>query len=143
MPIYFGYGARRHIHTKGKYMKTLFVSFLLASTAVIATAAENPSLSGKWQVHNSISGNESDQVCTFTQKDNAFTGSCTSDRGTVEISGKINAKKVTWAYKSEYNGAPLTVMYEGAMDSATKITGSVSVPEYQVQGDFTATQSAQ
>jgi hypothetical protein len=122
-------------------MKTILVSLLLVSAAAVASAGDNPSLSGKWQVHNSISGNESDQGCTFTQKDSDLTGSCSSDNGTVKISGKVDGKKVTWSYKSEYNGTPLTVTYEGIVESATKITGSVTVPEFSADGDFTATQS--
>lgn len=127
---------------KGEHMKTFLLSFLLVSAAAVAPAADNPSLSVKWQVHTSISGNEGDQVCTFIQKDTDLAGSCTSsDRGTVAISGKINGKKITWSYKSDYNGSPLTVKYEGTLDSPTKITGSASVEEYGVSGDFTAAQS--
>jgi hypothetical protein len=123
-------------------MKILYPGLLLISAAALAPAAYNPSLNGKWQVHNSIAGNESDQACTFTQKDADLTGSCSSENGTVTISGKINGKKVTWTYKSEYNGAPLTVAYDGVLDSAAaKISGSVNVPEFSADGEFTATQS--
>jgi hypothetical protein len=115
------------------------ISWLLFAPA-LARAADNDSLSGKWQVHGSIAGNESDQSCTFTQKDEDLTGSCSSDRGTVEITGKVNGKKVSWSYKSEYEGTPLTVKYEGVLNSA-KITGTMSVPEFSVEGEFTATQS--
>ncbi len=122
-------------------MKAMLRSLLLVSAAALVSAGDNPSLIGKWQVHNSISGNESDQTCTFTQKDSDLTGSCSSDNGPVDISGKVDGKKVTWAYKSEYNGTPLTVKYQGMVESATKITGSVNVPEFSADGDFTATQS--
>lgn len=122
-------------------MKSLLLSFLLASAAALAPAADNPSLNGKWQVHSSIAGNDSDQACTFTQKDSDLTGSCTSDKGTVNITGRVDGKKVTWSYKSEYEGTPLTVSYEGTLDSANKITGDVNVPEFSAQGDFTATPS--
>jgi hypothetical protein len=103
-----------------------------------ALAADGPSVTGKWHVHNSISGNESDQTCTFTQKDAGITGSCTSERGTVEVTGKVDGNKITWSYKSEYEGTPLTVHYEGTIDAA-KISGSVNVPEFSAGGDFTAT----
>ena len=103
-------------------------------------AEDSASLSGKWQVHNSISGNESDQECTFIQKDDSLKGNCTSETGSVEINGKISGKKVSWMYKSEYNGTPLTVNYDGVVDSG-KISGTVVVPEFGAEGDFTATQS--
>lgn len=122
-------------------MKTLLLSCVLASMAALVSAAGNPLLDGKWQVHNSIEGNESDQACTFTQKDSNLTGSCTSDNGPVNVTGKVDGKKVTWSYKSEYQGTPLTVNYQGTLDSTNKITGSVNVPEFSADGDFTATQS--
>jgi hypothetical protein len=118
-------------------MKTL-VS-LVAFGVALGFAADGPSLTGKWRVHNSISGNESDQICTFTQKDAGISGNCTSERGTVEITGKLDGNKITWSYKSEYEGTPLTVNYQGVMDAAAKISGSVSVPEFSADGDFTAT----
>jgi hypothetical protein len=121
-------------------MKRLILISLLTFAAALVLAADNAPLSGKWQVHNSIAGSESDQSCSFTQKDDDLTGTCTSDKGTVNITGKVNGKKVSWSYKSEYNGDPLTVKYEGVVDSA-KITGSMSVPEFSVEGDFTAIQS--
>ena len=119
-------------------MKTLI--FLMSAT-VLAIAADNASLSGKWQIHNNIAGNESDHACTFTQKNSDLTGECSSDKGTVKITGKVDGKKVTWTYKSDYNGSPLTVNYEGTVSSENKISGSVSVPEFSADGDFTATPS--
>lgn len=116
-------------------MKTpLFGLLLVFATAL---AADTPALSGKWQVHTAIAGTENDQVCTFAQKEDTLTGSCSSDHGDVVINGKVSGKKMNWSYKSEYNGSPLTVAYEGTLDSA-KIVGSVSVPEFGVDGDFTA-----
>jgi hypothetical protein len=124
-------------------MKTPLLCFVLASAAAVAFAADSPSLSGKWQVHVSIAGTEIDQACTITQKDSELTGSCAStELGTVEITGKVDGKKITWSYKSAYNGSPITVKYEGMMDSATKISGNVTVPEFGADGDFAATQSA-
>src|SRR5277367_2333838 len=107
-------------------MKIPLLCLLLASAAAHSGAAEDTALNGKWQIHNSISGNESDQVCTLTQKGTDITGSCTSPQGRdVQISGKINGNRVTLMYKSEYDGTPLTVNYQGVLDSATKISGSV------------------
>jgi len=122
-------------------MRTLFLSALLASAAVASLAAGNASVSGKWKIHNNIVGNESDVECTFTQTGNDLTGSCTSDQGTVKTTGKVDGMKVTWSYDSEYNGTPLTVNYSATLDSAAdKFSGTVSVEQFGVDGDFTATQ---
>lgn len=121
-------------------MKFLLFSFLLASAAV-TSVAENTPISGKWQIHNNIAGNESDMACNLAQKEDELTGTCTSEQGSVEIKGKVADKKVSWVYKSEYNGGPITLTYKGNLDAADKISGTVNVEEYGAEGDFTATQS--
>ena len=52
--------------------------------------------------------------------------------------GKISEKKVSWSFQSEYEGNPLTLKYSGTLESATKMTGTVSVDPYGVDGEFTA-----
>lgn len=123
-------------------MTNLFLSLLLAcSPAILSGAAEALSVSGTWQVHNNIAGNESDHPCTFVQDGNALKGSCRSREGEVKLSGSIEDKKVTWTYKSQYEGSPITVKYDGRLESATKIVGTVNVAEYGADGEFTATLS--
>ena len=101
-------------------------------------AGPNVSVGGKWKVHTAIEGNESNSECTITQTDNDLGGTCVSEQGTVKITGKVDGTKVTWSYNSEYNGSPLTVKYNGTLDSG-KITGDASVVEFGVGGEFTAT----
>jgi hypothetical protein len=119
-------------------MKTLFLAILLTSASAWAAPADNASLSGKWKVHSNIMDNESDIECTFTQKDNDLGGTCATDSGDQPLTGKIDGPKITWSYKSEYQGTPLTVKYKGTLDSAaTKLSGTVSVDPFGVDGDFT------
>lgn len=125
-------------------MKAILVlisaAVLVAALALVA-AAGNVSVAGKWHVHDSIAGNDSDSDCTFVQKDADLTGACKIDQGSVTITGKVDGRKVTWSYKSDYNGSPLTVNHEGMLSADNKITGTASVPEYSVEGEFTAAQA--
>ena len=121
-------------------MRTLFLSVLLASTAIVSLAADNASLNGKWKIHNEVMGNGSDMICTFTQKDSDLSGTCTSDNGDGKVTGKVDGSKITWSYVSQYNGDPLTTKYSGTLDSAAgKITGTLAVEQFGVDGEFTAT----
>ena len=123
-------------------MKIPLIAFLLAAAAVLAPAADDASLSGKWQIQRSAAGNESQQDCTFTQKNSDLTGTCSAtDRETVQISGKVDGKSVTWTYKAESPGGPVTVVYTGTVESANRITGKVTAVEFSIEGDFTATRS--
>jgi len=123
-------------------MKITLLAFLLAVAAVAAPAADDASLSGKWQIQRSAAGNESQQDCTFTQKNSDLTGTCNSaDRETVQISGKVDGKNVTWTYKGDSPGGVVTVVYTGTVESANKITGKVMAVEFSIEGDFTATRA--
>jgi len=127
---------------KGEPMRIPLFAFLLAGAAVLAPAADDASLSGKWQIQRRAGGNESQQDCTFTQKNSDLTGTCDSaDRPTVQISGKVDGKAVTWTYKGESPGGTVTVVYTGKVESANKITGKVTAVEFSIEGDFTATRT--
>ncbi len=127
------------LQMKRTALPLLFAS-VLASVLAFAQVQGNGALTGAWQVHTSVSGNESDAVCTFAQKDNNLTGTCATDQGASKLIGKVDGTKVSWSYDSEYNGSPLTVTYSGTLASG-KITGDVDVEPFAVDGDFTATQS--
>jgi hypothetical protein len=119
-------------------VKKIAILLLCVSAFAIASAQDTSSFAGKWKVHSSIAGNDSDMVCTFTLTDNDLAGTCKGDQSDLKITGKVDGKKVTWSYNSDYNGTALTVKYDGTLD-AGKITGSVSVDPFGVGGDFTAT----
>jgi len=111
---------------------------LLAFATSPLFAADVPSLTGRWKVHNSIVGNESDQDCTFTQAGNDLTGTCSLEQGSAKVTGTVSDTKITWQYNTEYNGSPLTLVYTGTIDKDSKITGTVEVQPMSVSGDFIA-----
>ena len=119
-------------------MKKLGLPLFLFSALVFAQTQDNVGISGKWKVHQSIAGNDSDSECTLTQKDKDLTGSCTGGEKPVDITGNVDRTKVSWSYKADYNGTPLTVTYTGTLDSG-KIIGDVNVDPFSVTGNFTAT----
>ena len=117
--------------------RLLAASALLFAASTFAAGA--PSLTGEWNVHNSIAGNESDQDCKFVVADKVLTGTCKSDNKEVQITGSVDGNKVTWKYESDFNGTPLTINYSATLGDSEKITGSVEVEPFGVTGDFTAT----
>ncbi|HBY62933.1 MAG TPA: hypothetical protein DEH78_24180 [Solibacterales bacterium] len=102
-----------------------------------AGAAEPPSFAGAWKIHSSISGNESDIECTLAQKDQEISGSCKSDRGPLAVTGKANGAKLSFQFKTMYDGNELTIVYSGESPSPGKISGNVDVQPLGVSGTFT------
>jgi hypothetical protein len=115
--------------------------FLIALLAPVAPQSQSASLTGAWRVSSNVSGTQSDQTCTFTQKDAALTGTCDGDRGTVSIAGQVDGKTVTWQFEMEYEGQKLTPVYSGTLESPEKIVGTVDVRGMGVGGEFTATKA--
>jgi hypothetical protein len=129
-----------------RLFKALTLCILVGAAAVLASAADAPSITGSWQVHVVIGSYDNVIVCNFTEKADALTGTCGTDNGPAEITGSVNDGKVTWSYKTVYQGSPVTPDYQGTIDSSstpTKLTGTVDVPELGADGDFTATPSQQ
>jgi hypothetical protein len=123
---------------KGHAVLPALIAILLASTPAAAKPAD---LSGSWKVRNDIAGNVSEMTCTFTQKEADLTGGCVTEQATVEITGKVEEGAVNWVFRSTYNGGPITLTYKGTVGSDGGITGNVTVEEFSVTGDFTATQA--
>lgn len=109
--------------------------------SMLAFSADGGAFAGKWQLAISVGGTDREFACTLTQTGAEVGGTCQTDSGTVKISGKAEDKKVSFAFKSEYSGNPLTVSFSGSLQSEDKMSGSVSVEEMGVGGDFSAVRS--
>lgn len=117
-------------------MKKFTLTILLASAFTLAQAQDS-TVAGKWKIHASIAGNETDATCTFAQSGNDLSGTCPGPQGEVKFTGKVDGKKVSWSYQMDYNGSPLTMKYDGTLD-AGKIAGTVTVDPFGVSGDMSA-----
>lgn len=113
------------------------ITLLAFAAAGLAQAQTPASVTGKWKIHTSMV-QESDSTCNFTQEDAKLTGECEGDNGKFNITGKVDGNKVTWSFKTDYNGSPLTVSYDGTMSPDGKLTGAAHVAEMSLDGDFTA-----
>jgi len=121
-------------------MNALLLTVLTWLAPVVGSAVQT-SVAGEWQIHRIAAGRESTQTCTFKQKDSDLTGTCSSDSGPVPLTGKVEGKTVTWTYKADSEGGKVTVVYNGTLESETKMSGTVSAVEFSVEGEFTATRS--
>jgi len=119
-------------------VNSYFAAAVLVSSLTAPAPADNP-LSGEWKVRNDIASNVSEMTCTFTQKGEELTGGCATEQGNVEIAGKVVESSVSWVYKSVYNGGPITLTYKGSLGADGQLAGAVTVEEFSVTGDFTAT----
>lgn len=119
-------------------MNAVLIAAALTSLAAAAPAADGK-FSGEWKIRNDIASNVSEFTCSFTQKAKELTGGCTTEQGPVEITGSVEDASVSWVFKSVYNGGPITLTYRGSLGTDGNIAGSVTVEEFSVTGEWTAT----
>jgi len=115
----------------------LAATILLAATSAFAAS---PNLTGKWTIHQSIAGNESDMTCTFVRIDAKLTGSCKGDKE-IPITGTVDGNKVTWKYDTDHDGTAHTLTYTATLGDSETFSGNVDVQPYSITGDFTAAPS--
>jgi hypothetical protein len=119
-------------------VNALIAAVFAAASVLVTPAAENP-LTGEWKVRNDIASNVSEMTCSFTQKGEELTGGCATEQGNVDITGKVVETSVSWVFKSVYNGGPITLTYKGSLGTDGQLAGAVTVEEFSVTGEFTAT----
>jgi hypothetical protein len=119
-------------------MKLIFAAAVLLAAS--SAFAASPNLTGKWAIHSSIVGNESDMTCTFIQTGAKLTGSCKGDKD-IPVTGSIDGNKLTWKYDTDHDGTTLTLTYTATLSDSETFSGNVEVAPYGVTGDFTATPS--
>jgi hypothetical protein len=120
-------------------MKKCLVASLLVFAATSVLASGPTDITGRWKFHSVISGTETDTPCALVQSERKLSGTCRVNDADVKIVGKVDNKKITFQYNSDYNGTDLTVTYTGALDDSGNIKGDVNVEPFAVSGDFTAT----
>ena len=124
---------------EGQHMKAKLVLLLFAAVAFAPAAETNP-FTGKWQIHLRVADREADRTCTFTQTGKELTGSCDTEAGdAIKLVGTVDDAKITWKVSGEY-----TLTYRGTLDKTgevASISGSVTVEEYGIEGEFLATQA--
>lgn len=109
------------------------------ASAGSGAAAGSANLSGTWKVATSIEGHDNTLTCLMNQASEALTGNCKLGGKEYKVAGNYLNGHATWKHAAEYNGDALTLLYDGSVDSPTKMTGKVAVDPMGVSGTFTAT----
>ena len=120
-------------------MNKLRITSLLVFVAIPMFAFGATGLTGSYNLHSSIAGNDSDSICSLSQADTQLTGSCKSDTGELKLNGTVDGKKVNFKINTEYNGEQLTLIYTGTMEDSGNVQGDVEVQPMGITGDFKLT----
>ena len=67
------------------FMRLLVASLTLLSTLSFAQTAAAPDASGKWKVHLSVGGSDSEMECNFVQAGADLSGTCKGEAGEAKV----------------------------------------------------------
>lgn len=120
-------------------MKNILVT-LFSLTCVSLALAADVNITGVWKVDSETVGNTSSILMPFKQDGTKLTATMKSPEGKeMTVNGKVEGKKVTWSFVSDWEGNPLTITYVGTLDDAgAKMTGTSDVQPMGIEGSFVA-----
>lgn len=120
-------------------MKNILVT-LFSLTCVSLALAADVNITGVWKVDSETVGNTSSALMPFKQDGTKLTATMKSAEGKeMTVTGKVEGKKVTWSFTSDWEGNPLTITYVGTLDDAgVKMTGTSDVQPMGIEGSFVA-----
>ena len=107
-----------------------------------ALAAAPDDITGAWTLTGDVQGITVTENCNFTVADTALTGSCVTDSGKYDTTGKVDGKTVTFHHGGKYNGDDFVITYTGKLGTDGAITGTMDVDPFSVTGSFTGKKGA-
>jgi hypothetical protein len=124
--------------------RTLLVAFLLAVIGLVGGFAQTPSasvdVSGTWAFSVDLdSGAHGDPTFVFKQDKEKLTGTYDGPLGKYEVTGTVKDNKVVFGFEFTRESNKLKATYTGAIESATKMSGTMAITDGGPTGKWTAT----
>ena len=113
-------------------MKRLLIIALLAASSLLAA-----DVTGKWSFAIELDAGSGAPTFEFQQQGESLTGTYTGMLGTAPLKGAVKGGNISFSFEAEYSGEKLHVVYEGVVESASKMKGTVKLGTLG-SGTFTA-----
>ena len=115
----------------------VFASLALRTTPSQAQAPTPTDVTGKWLLTVTTTAGTGTPTLTLTQRGDSLTGHYSSQvLGEADVKGVIKGTAITFRMQVELQGTPITVSYDGTVDSRDSMKGTVDLGG-QATGTFT------
>ena len=116
----------------------LALAIALLPAAAHAQEATKIDVTGKWLFTVTTDAGTGTPSVTLKQTGDSLTGHYSSQLlGESELKGTVKGNKITFSFRTEVQGAPITVTYTGTIESKDAMKGSVDLGG-AASGTFTA-----
>ena len=95
-------------------------------------------VTGQWNFAIDLDAGSGTPAFEFVQKGETLTGTYNGLLGSAPLKGVVKGDNISFSFDAEYSGEKLHVVYEGVVESASKMKGTVQLGTLG-SGTFTAT----
>jgi hypothetical protein len=127
-------------YTRVPFRETVFallVGMLGAAAATASTQAE-VDVSGTWLFQVETSAGSGAPTITLKQEGEKLSGTYEGQLGRADLTGTLKARAILFTFTVDAQGQSVEVTYQGTVDSAGSMNGSVDIAGGAVSGTFTA-----
>ena len=108
-------------------MNKLFAVAVVAFLLSVSAAAQKIDLSGEWIFDVQTDAGAGSPTFIFKQDGEKLTGTYKGVFGESNLTGTVSGKTVKFSFDADAQGTPITITYEGEVDSNSQITGKVDL----------------
>ena len=121
---------------------TLFaLAIAVVPTTLLAQTEAKIDVTGKWLFSVTTDAGTGTPTVTLKQQGDSLTGHYSSQTlGEADLKGIVKDNKITFTFRIELQGTPLTVNYAGTVESKDAMKGTVDIGG-AASGTFTAKRS--
>lgn len=121
-----------------RFRWSVVVVVLAALGGVERAEAQDVDLSGTWVFEVQTDAGSGTPTVTLVQEGDELTGQYSSDLlGEAEVEGSVEGSEFTFSIRVEADGTPVTLTYEGTVESDGELSGTVDLGGFG-SGSFTA-----
>ena len=125
-------------------MTRLFLGSLLTLSIVLAgpslAAQTKIDMTGEWSFDVQTDAGGGSPTFVFTQTGENLTGKYKGAFGEADLTGTVSGKTLKFSFTADAQGTPITVVYDGAIESNTSVKGKVDLGGMG-SGTFTGTRT--
>lgn len=111
-----------------RFLFVVVVGLLTAIPMAMGTSAQAKiDVSGEWAFEVQTDGGGGSPTFVFNQAGDKLTGKYKGTFGEADLSGTVTGKTIKFSIKVDAQGTPLTIVYDGEVESNTAMKGKVDL----------------
>jgi hypothetical protein len=104
-----------------------WLAFAVVLAGPVVSAQDKIDLTGEWTFDVQTEAGTGSPTFVFTQAGEKLTGKYKGLFGEADLTGTVTGKTVKFSFSADAQGTPVTIVYEGEIESNSSIKGKVDL----------------